>query len=183
MSLDDRHIDEMMQAYDSLSCFPDVEKTLQSLKSTPDIRAVVFSNGTHSMVSSSVNNSPDLAPHAKVFDDIVVVEEVKKFKPAPEVYRHLAKKVGKDPQDEKQMQQIWLVSGNPFDVVGARAVGMHAVWVDRAGNGWQDSLIEGEKGRPTEIVKSLDQVVRTVMSAQSNELTENWREMHGERAT
>jgi len=166
-----------MKAYDSLSCFPDVEKTLQSLKSAPDIKAVVFSNGTHSMVSSSVNNSPDLSPHAKTFSDIVVVEEVKKYKPAPEAYHHLAKKVGKDITDKEQMQQIWLVSGNPFDVVGARAVGMNAIWVDRAGHGWQDSIVEGEKGRPTDIVRSLDSVVRTVMSTESDELTENWREM------
>ncbi|EMD00263.1 hypothetical protein BAUCODRAFT_119809 [Baudoinia panamericana UAMH 10762] len=175
--------DELMQAYDSLSCFPDVEQTLESLKTAPDLRAVVFSNGTHEMVSSSVQNSPDLSPHADVFDDIIVVEEVRKFKPAPEVYSRLARKVGKDPQSEEQMKEIWLVSGNPFDVVGARAVGMNAVWVDRAGTGWQDSLVEGEKGRPTEVVKSLDQVVATVMSSQSDKLTEQWREMHRERNT
>jgi hypothetical protein len=29
---------------------------------------------------------------------------------------------------------------NPFDVVGARAFGMNAIWVDRAGAGWTDRL-------------------------------------------
>ncbi|KAK5135154.1 hypothetical protein LTR08_005540 [Meristemomyces frigidus] len=179
--LDDTQTEEMLEAYDSLTCFRDVEKTMQRLKSVPDIKAVVFSNGTHSMVSRSVKNSPDLSQHVETFQDIVVVEEVKKYKPAPEAYYHLAKKVGKDADDAKQMSQIWLVSGNPFDVVGARAVGMNAIWVDRAGNGWQDRLIGGEKGRPTEIVRSLDEVVSTVMSINSDELTQNWREMHGER--
>lgn len=171
----------MMKAYDTLSCFPDVERTMKSLQTAPDIKAVIFSNGTRSMVSGSITNSEGLSQHAKTFEDIVVVEEVKKYKPHPDVYAHLAKKIGKDTGDEQQMKQIWVVSGNPFDVVGARAAGMNAIWVDRVGDGWQDSLVEGEKGRPTEVVKSLDKVVTSVMSSHSELLTSQWREMHGER--
>lgn len=148
-----------MSAYDSLSTFPDVGPALQDLASTPGIRAVVFSNGTKSMISNSVNKSPDLAPHAKVFEHLVVVEEVRKFKPAPEVYEHLARTVGKS---KEEMGEMWLVSGNPFDVCGARAMGMQAAWVDRAGNGWQDRLVEGEKGRPTVVVRGLGEVVEAV---------------------
>ena len=162
VSLDDKGIDELMRAYDSLSTYPDVAPALKALQAKKNVHAVVFSNGTHSMVSSSVHGSPDLKPYSSVFHDIVVVEEIKKFKPAPEVYAHLAKKVGKDPSNPKDMASIWLVSGNPFDVVGARAVGMQAAWVDRAGNGWLDALVPGEKGRPTVIVKSLEEVVDAV---------------------
>lgn len=150
-----------MLAYDSLSTFPDVAPAISAIKKQSNFHPVVFSNGTHKMVSASVNNSPDLGPYADVFKDIVVVEEVKRFKPDPDVYVHLAQKVGKD---EKDMGDMWLISGNPFDVVGARLVGMKACWVDRAGNGWQDSIIEGEKGRPTAIVKSLEEVIDVVNS-------------------
>lgn len=162
VSLNDQDTDDLMAAYDTLSTFPDVGPALTRLQKASNIHAVVFSNGTHKMVSSSVHGSPDLGPYSSVFKDIVVVEEIKKFKPAPEVYAHLARKVGKDPESEKDMASMWLVSGNPFDVVGARAVGMKAAWVDRAGNGWQDSLIPGELGRPTVIVKSLEEVVEAV---------------------
>jgi len=172
-----------MKSYDSLSIFADVAGTLEKLRSTPDILPVVFSNGTHSMVSTSVTKSPDLKEYADVFKDIIVVEEVQKFKPAPEVYKYLAKKVGKDPESKEDMGKIWLVSGNPFDVTGARAMGWNAIWVDRAGKGWVDGLVEGEKGRPTEIVKNLESVVTTVMSSNSDELTEQWRELHGARET
>ncbi|EON65197.1 haloacid dehalogenase, type II [Coniosporium apollinis CBS 100218] len=158
-SLEQPDIDALMSAYDSLSTFPDVGPALQDLASTPGIRAVVFSNGTKSMISNSVNKSPDLAPHAKVFEHLVVVEEVRKFKPAPEVYEHLARTVGKS---KEEMGEMWLVSGNPFDVCGARAMGMQAAWVDRAGNGWQDRLVEGEKGRPTVVVRGLGEVVEAV---------------------
>jgi 2-haloacid dehalogenase len=117
------------------------------------------------MVSSSVQNSPDLSPHAKMFDDIVSVEDIRKFKPAPETYHHLAQKVGKDIHQKEQMEEIFLVSGNPFDVVGGRAVGMNAIWVDRAGTGWQDDLMPGSRTGPTEIVRSLDQVVDIAVKA------------------
>ena len=165
VELNDSQMDEMMQAYDSLSTFPDVKPTLEKLKQTPGLKAVVFSNGTHDMVSNSVNKSPDLSPHAAVFDDIVVVEECRKFKPAPEAYNHLASRLGKDPLNAKQMAGIWLISGNPFDVVGGRACGMNSIWVDRAGTGWQDALVMNESGKPTEVVRSLEEVIPIVMRA------------------
>ena len=157
----------MMKAYDSLSTFPDVQPMLEKLKETKDIKRVIFSNGTHEMVSSSVKNPPDLSPYADMFDEIVSCEATRKFKPAPETYHHLAEKVGKDVDNKEQMGEVWLVSGNPFDVVGGRAVGMNAIWVDRAGNGWQDAMAPGQWNEPTEIVKSLDQVVDVVMRSRA----------------
>ncbi len=159
MSLSQPDIDHLMKAYDSLSTFPDVPPALNALSSISGITAVVFSNGTDSMVRTSVTKSPDLGPHASVFKDMITVEDVRKFKPHPEVYFHLAKKMGKD---SGEMGSMWLVSGNPFDIVGSRAVGMQAAWVDRAGNGWTDGLVQGEKGRPTVIVKGLGEVVEAV---------------------
>ena len=60
------------------------------------------------------------------------------------------------------MGEMWLVSGNPFDVVGARAVGMRAVWVDRGGKGWADGLVGGEEWGPTAVVGGLGEVVEVV---------------------
>lgn len=131
------------------------------------------------MVSSSVTQSPDLKEHADVFKDIVTVEEVKKFKPAPEVYYHLAERVGMDPKDPKSLAQVWVVSGNPFDIVGARAVGMNAIWVNRKDHrGWEDGLVDSEKGRPTEVVSQLHEAVVTVMS-HAVDLSGQWSEFHG----
>ena len=148
-----------MKAYDFLSSFPDVAPALDNIGRTEGITAVVFSNGTERMVSSSVRSSPDLGPHASVFEEIITVEEVHSYKPHPKVYFHLAEKVGKS---KSEMGDIWLVSGNPFDVVGARAVGMQACWVDRAGNGWTDQLVQGSLGKPTIVVKGLGEVVNAV---------------------
>ena len=108
------------------------------------------------MIGNSVKLSPDLGPHASVFTDIVTVEEVKRFKPHSEVYQYLAKKVGKG---TASMADIWLVSANPFDVVGARSVGMQSCWVDRSHIGWTDQLVQSDEGRPTVIVQRLQDVV------------------------
>jgi 2-haloacid dehalogenase len=139
-----------MKAYDSLSIFQDVGPTLDKLSSHPDIECVVFSNGTKTMVSNSVNKSGELSPYASVFRNLITVDFVRSFKPAPEVYKYLAQRVDKVGKED----EMWLVSGNPFDVVGARAMGMQAAWVDRAGNGWQDML----GGEPTVVVRSLEEV-------------------------
>jgi len=161
VSLDDNSIASLMKAYDSLSTFPDVSPALKALEKESGITAVVFSNGTNSMVTNSVKSSPDLGPHASVFKDIVTVEEVQCFKPNPKTYYHLAEKMGKS-KTKEAMGDMWLVSGNPFDIVGARAMGMHAAWVDRAGNGWTDGLVQGDAGKPTLIAKGLGEVVEAV---------------------
>ena len=152
--LADSDITSLMKAYDSLSTFPDVDHALKRIASDPAIQAVVFSNGTKEMVSNSVLRSQDLSPHASIFQDLITVDDVKKYKPSRESYLHLAHKVGKQ---LAQMNEMWLISGNPFDIVGARGMGMNAIWVDRAGKGWQDAAVP--EIQPTAIVHSLEHIV------------------------
>ncbi|KAL5341060.1 HAD-like domain-containing protein [Aspergillus crustosus] len=159
-SLNDEDIQSLMNAYDNLSTFPDVKPTLTQLASIPTVTAVVFSNGTQSMVSNSVHSSPDLSPHASVFADLVSVDSVKQYKPAPAAYHHLAEKVGKT---SSELNDIWLVSGNPFDVVGARKVGLSAIWVDRKGRGWVDAAVP--RLRPNVVVNSLEEIVDAIKNA------------------
>ena len=144
-------VESIMRAYDNLSTFPDVVPALENLKKIDGVECVVFSNGTRKMVEKSVNGSDALSPVSSVFSQIISVDHVRAFKPAPEVYRYLAHCVGMAGQESK----IWLVSGNPFDVVGARSAGLNAAWVDRAGNGWQDKL--GQE--PTKIIRGLGDLV------------------------
>lgn len=156
LTLSSADTDELMRAYDSLSTFSDVQPALEVLGNAQDVTCVFFSQGTYEMVSTSVTRSPDLGPHAiSTFKDIIVVEETKKFKPAPETYHHLIKRLGKTAGD---FNGVWLVSSNPFDIVGSRAVGMEAAWVDRAGNGWVDNLGDA----PSIIVNDIREVVDKV---------------------
>jgi 2-haloacid dehalogenase len=155
--LEEDAIEELLRAYDSLSTFPDVQSTLRQLADRPGITAVVFSNGTQAMVTNSVRHSPDLSPHSAVFKQIITVDEVRQFKPAPAVYGHLAEKMGKLPS---QMADLWLVSGNPFDVIGGRSCGMHAIWVDRGRRGWMDAAVPDLQ--PTAVVHDLNDILTVI---------------------
>jgi 2-haloacid dehalogenase len=166
VTLSNSDIEKLMEAYDSLGTFPDVAPALRSLAADPHIDAYVFSNGTEAMVSASVHKSPSLSPHASVFKGLVTVDEIRVFKPDAKGYQHLATRVGKSTAKE-DMASLWLVSGNPFDVVGARSAGMQAAWVDRAGGhhgrgGWTDKLGDLASGGPTVIVKGVDEAVNAI---------------------
>ncbi|CAG8226870.1 unnamed protein product [Penicillium salamii] len=161
--LSDDDMEQVMRAYDNLSTFADVKPTLTRIASDLSIQAVVFSNGTKSMVSNSVLRSEDLSPHASTFQDVITVDEIQQYKPARACYQHLARKMGRDPTT---MNNIWLVSGNPFDVVGARSTGMQAIWVDREGGGWKDAA--SPDLRPTATVHSLEQVVQEIQKHKEN---------------
>lgn len=150
-------LDCLMDAFEDMGTFPDVNPTLSRLASTPHVTPVVFTNGTKPMVSQSLSRSKDLAPYSNAFRDIVSVDDVRQFKPAPAVYKHLAQTLGM----EHQMDDIWVITANPFDVNGARNTGMQAIWIDRGLTGWTDRA-EPELS-PTAVLHSLEDVIKTII--------------------
>lgn len=160
VEISEDNLRSLMTAYDSLSAFPDVKPTLEQLGSAPNITAVVFSNGTETMVSNSVHRSASLSHTAKVFHDIVTVDSVAEYKPTPAAYGHLAKRMGKSPS---QMNELWLISGNPFDIIGAKNMGMNAIWIDRKGGGWVDACLPHLQ--PTAVVNNLEQIVEVLLNS------------------
>lgn len=90
------------------------------------------------------------------------MESTKHFKPAPEVYEYLVKSVAVDASSK-----VWLVSSNPFDVVGAKAVGIKTAWVDRGGRGWADQLMGGgEDVKPDLVVGGVAEAVKGILDQQ-----------------
>ncbi|KAI1826387.1 haloacid dehalogenase [Xylaria intraflava] len=148
----------LMRAYDALHVFPEIPTAIQLLeenKATVD--AYVFSNGTGDMVGNSIRTSPELGPHADMFQSLITVDDVKCFKPDPRTYAHLVEQTGK----KDHLTEIWVVSANPFDVVGARASGLKAAFIDRSGKGWIDRL--DETNVPSLIAGSVDQAIRSIL--------------------
>jgi len=145
----------LLSAYDSLSAFADVPQLLHSLQEL-QIPAVIFSNGTPTQLASAVAMSPVLKDSciARAQTPFISVHDVGRFKPAPETYRYLLRRLG---VEEADAERVVMVSSNPFDVVGAAAVGLRTIWVDREGKGWGDGL-----GRPKHVVRSLEEVVEIV---------------------
>lgn len=181
--------DALMRSYDSLQTFADALPALQTLAahSDPpggggggDVSAVVFSNGTPAMLARSVATAPTLArfqqqlgePHA-LFGKLISVDAVRRYKPAPETYEYLQREAAGDGADARAQVAVWLVSSNPFDVVGARAAGLRSVWVDRSGSGWIDQLGAavsqfggGDQAdlTPTIVVSGVDEAVNKILA-------------------
>ena len=121
-SLETQQKNSLMAQYNDLERFADVEHGLQRLKDA-GYTMVVFSNGSPGMLTG-IMNAANLNPYFKGF---VSVDEVKVYKPSPIVYRHVANSLG------RLIDEVRLVSSNPFDVIGAEAAGMQAAWVNRSG--------------------------------------------------
>ncbi|KAF3010284.1 hypothetical protein E8E14_003790 [Neopestalotiopsis sp. 37M] len=155
--------DRIMKAYDSLHHFPEVPAALQLLSSKSDVvDAYIFSNGTAEMVCNSVKSSPDLGPHANLFKSMITVDSLRVYKPAMKVYQHLLSETGK----QDRPSDVWLVSANPFDVVGGKLAGLKTVWVDRTGKGWVDRLDQANV--PTVIARGVEDAVKGILDWDPN---------------
>ncbi|KAI0319704.1 haloacid dehalogenase [Amylostereum chailletii] len=141
------------ESYCTLSPYPDAVDALKALGQHSDVEVVVFSNGSANMISSAMDASSLAALVKKQY----LADSVRKYKPCPDIYRGLVEFVGRSSDPGK----VWLVSGNPFDVTGARESGMNAIWVDRAGNGWHDRLVDAQ---PTTTVSSLTEVASYILN-------------------
>lgn len=112
--------DHLMACYLQLPAFSDVATGLERL-SQAKVAMFAFSNGRP-------DDLEQLLTHAGIrayFTAVVSVDEVSTFKPNPAVYHHFLARAGVAAED------AWLISANPFDICGARAVGMRALWLRR----------------------------------------------------
>jgi 2-haloacid dehalogenase len=130
----------ILNSYKSLPAFGDVKEGLIQAKSR-GFRMFAFTNGARDAVETVLT----AAGIREFFLDVVSVDEVKSFKPDPAVYRHFLKRAGVAGAD------AWMVSGNPFDVIGAIASGMRAAWVRRL----PDAVFDPWGIEPTVTVGSL----------------------------
>ena len=115
--------DELLHLYKVLSTFPEVKETLKKLKEK-NYKLAILSNGTPSLLKELVSSNN----LESIFDDVLSIEEVKIYKPHPNVYNIPIKKY----QIEKN--QFAYLSSNTWDVSAAGNFGFNAVWVNRNKN-------------------------------------------------
>lgn len=113
--------DEVMAAYRTLPAFDDVAEGLDRARQSGH-RLFAFSNGSADAVETLLKN----AGIREYFIGVVSTDEMKSYKPNPGVYSHFLRRAGALGSD------AWLVSSNPFDVIGAVSAGMRAAWVKRS---------------------------------------------------
>ena len=111
----------LLAGYLSLPVFDDAKESLAGLKSDGH-SLYAFSNG----VADAVETLLTTAGIRGLFDGVVSTDDLQTFKPNPDVYEHLLKTTGASAGD------AWLISSNPFDVIGAVSYGLRSAWVQRS---------------------------------------------------
>jgi 2-haloacid dehalogenase len=79
------------------------------------------------------------------FLGVISTDDIRSFKPNPAVYSHFLRKT------ESSGSNAWLISSNPFDVIGAISAGMKAAWVQRS----REAIFDPWGIEPTITVSSL----------------------------
>lgn len=132
--------EELMDVYKVLPAFDDVKDGLARAKKA-GFRMFAFSNGSADAVEALLRNA-GIRDH---FIGVVSVDDMKSYKPNPGVYSYFLRRAGALGAD------AWLVSSNPFDVIGAISAGMRAAWIKRS----PDALFDPWGIEPTLTTTSL----------------------------
>lgn len=113
---------QLLAAYQTLDAYPDARPILGELKARGAPTAIL-SNGTPAMLSSAIT-AANLEP---LLDAVLSVDQLRVYKPRPEVYQLACDSFRVTPGD------IIFISANRWDVMGAQAFGFRTAWINRAG--------------------------------------------------
>jgi len=142
LTASEAQVRQLMEAYLSLACFPEVKAALRQLAGRP---RAVLSNGAPSMLAAAVTASGLTA----LLEHVISVDRVKTYKPSPLVYALGPETLG------VSAGELLFVSSNGWDVAGAKAFGYQVVWCNRTG------APEEELGvRPDLVIDSLEKIPR-----------------------
>ena len=113
--------EKLVKEYQRLRPFPDVISGLKAMKEEGHT-LVAFSNGVEATARTLLEQAGVLSH----LEGVISVDDLRTFKPDPQVYLYLAGRLRRAPEE------TWLVSSNPFDVIGAKATGLKAAWIRRS---------------------------------------------------
>lgn len=130
----------LMERYLCLPPFADAQPGLASLRQA-GFRLFAFSMGRFDDVTALLNH----ARLREYFAGVISLEAMKCYKPSPAAYTHFVERTATEPAD------AWLVSGNPFDVLGAVSAGICGAWVKRS----PDAILDPWEIVPTAIAEDL----------------------------
>jgi 2-haloacid dehalogenase len=123
VTVTDSDIDELKARMNTMPAHPDAIPALTQLRDA-GFRLVTLTNS-----ASTASPTPlERAGLSDFFERSFSVEAVRKFKPAPELYRLVANELG------AQMSELCLVACHLWDTIGAQAAGCHGALVTRPHN-------------------------------------------------
>jgi len=121
LSLTKKQKHELLESYRTLPPFKDVKDGLAQFKKD-NYHLYAFSNGTAEAVETLLVT----AGIREFFMGVVSTDELTSFKPNPAVYSHFLRR------SNALGSTAWLISSNPFDVIGAISAGMCSAWIRRS---------------------------------------------------
>jgi 2-haloacid dehalogenase len=128
-ALGDEAIQTILAGFAELDPHPDVEPAMRLLREA-GVRMVTLTNG-------SAQNTAALLRRAGIDDDIeqvLSVDEVRRWKPAAEIYRHAAHRTQVPPD------RVALVAAHAWDTHGAHQAGIATGWVARLDDHYPDTF-------------------------------------------
>ena len=117
--------DDVLPLLERLPPYPDARPAVGRLQEA-GVAWTVLTNGGAEQTRALL----EAAGLAERVWHVVSVEEVRAYKPHPAPYRRVLELLELPPE------KVTLVAAHGWDVLGARAVGMAAVWVDRVEHCW-----------------------------------------------
>lgn len=111
---------EILATYVKLPAFADVKEGLMKLKKA-GYKLYPFSGGTKEDITALMAHNELL----ELFDGIISAGDVGLTKPMPEAYEYFNKATN------SEKENTWLVSSNPFDIMGASEYGFKTAWIKR----------------------------------------------------
>lgn len=132
-------MEALMAEYNMLSTYADVPKAFASFKG---VKKAVLSNGSPDMLE------PLVAHSGLELDAVISVDEVRIFKPAPQVYELAPRKLG------VARERIGFVSSNCWDALGAKSFGFAVFWINRS-----RAPLERLGFEPDRVVARLDEIL------------------------
>jgi 2-haloacid dehalogenase len=135
LALDPGTTQALMEEYLRLAPYPDVPEALKKLA---PFKQAILTNGSPDMIDPLVASSR-LAFHA-----VLSVDELKVFKPAPQVYGLAVQRLG------VAKERVGFVSSNCWDALGAKSYGFRVYWINRLG-----APVDGLGFEPDAVLKSL----------------------------
>ncbi len=139
--------EDLMQAYLSLDCYPEVPGVLTRLKEA-GMGTAILSNGSPMMLRAAVES----AQLGALLDEVLSVDELRVFKTHPSVYQLAVDRLGAQPR------QVSFQSSNAWDAHAASAFGFRVAWCNRFGQSR-----ERLPGDPDAEIRSLDELPALVL--------------------
>ncbi|KAI5919404.1 HAD-like domain-containing protein [Camillea tinctor] len=153
---DEKLMTDIEESYINLKDFPGVSKALNKIDHESGIMYTLATDSSECLVTATL--SKYLLKNIPIASTSFEDSGIEYYRPHRELYDECVR--GVDMQDHPQ--DVYWVSANPNDIVGARAAGLTAVYIDREDKGWTN--VVGSHYTPSFTTKDIEEAVDKIIN-------------------